>query len=416
MATDGRTLVSDHPDPKADPQAIIDRLSIWYAIGLGLVARLAALIFLPRQDLPDANAYLQSGRELFAGGQMSSHEYMPLYPVWTYLTGGGVTLRLADIGLSLATIWVVWRLALEIFGERRSALLAAFAMAVWPHAVFYSVSGLTETAYTLIVALGFLNLYRHRWWSAAVLLAVSVLVRPSLDIAIPVLILAFSVLVHREGPKTAGKRLGQYLAVYLVVMTPWWAHQFVKYDAFVRLNLGDGIVLYAGNNPMNKTGGGITGVDVDSAKFFELRHDPIARNEALKRAAFAYIREDPGRFLAMAGVKFLRFWRLWPYAPRYRTMPVIIVSLLSYGVMLAAAIWCLVANSREHWRAFAPIVLTAGYLSLVHMITIGSIRYRFPLEPFLIVLGTYPIARLLERLRRVRGGGSSIENSGISAP
>ena len=31
-------------------------------------------------------------------------------------------------------------------------------------------------------------------------------------------------------------------------MTPWWVHNYKKYDHFVRLSLGDGIAFYVGNN------------------------------------------------------------------------------------------------------------------------------------------------------------------------
>jgi hypothetical protein len=60
----------------------------------------------------------------------------------------------------------------------------------------------------------------------------------------------------------------------------------------------------------------------------------------------------------------------------------------------------LLAYAKSRWRPLLPIVLFAAYLTAVHMITIGSIRYRFPLEPFLIVLGSFTIARLISGKRR----------------
>ncbi len=373
-------------------------LGVQHAIVLGAAVRLLTLVLLPYQHLPDAKAYVDSGRELFATGTIVAHEYMPLYSIWAYLLGGETYLKLADIGLSLATIWLIWRLAGELFGDRRGALLAAFAAALWPHFIFYSVSGLTETAYAFLLVLAMLLLYRRNWWPGLALLALSVLVRPTLDLANPLLILVFVLIVHRGGLRQAAKRIGQYLAIYLVVMAPWWIHQGAKYDTFVRLNLGDGIVLYAGNNPMNRSGGGITGVDTDISRFNRMYKDPVARNNAMKRAAFAFIRDNPGRFVKLAGRKFVRFWRLWPYAEAYQTPSIIVVSLLSYGVMLLATLVFLLGFARGRWRMLAPILLIAAYLSAVHMLTIGSIRYRLPLEPFLIIIGCTLVARLASRL------------------
>ncbi len=373
-------------------------LGVQHAIVLGAAARLVTLVFLPYQHLPDAKAYFDGGRELFATGTIVADEYMPLYSIWSYLLGGGVYLKLADIGLSLATIWLIWKLAGELFGDRRGALLAAFAAALWPHFVFYSVSGLTETAYAFMLVLAMLLLYRKNWWPAFALLALMVLVRPTLDLANPLLILVFVLIVHRGGWRQAAKRIGQFLAIYVVIMAPWWVHQVAKYDTFVRLNLGDGIVLYAGNNPMNRSGGGITGVDTDISRFNRMYKDPVVRNDAMKAAAFAYIRDNPGHFIELAGVKFLRFWRLWPYAEAYQSPSIIVVSLLSYGVMLLATVIFLLGFARGRWRMLAPILLLGAYLSAVHMVTIGSIRYRLPLEPFLIIIGSTLIARLASRL------------------
>lgn len=393
-------------------------LGVQHAILLGLIVRLIVLALLPDQDFPDARTYLQSGRELFGSGRMVSHNYMPLYPIFTYLTGGGVTTKLADIALSVATIWLVWRLSTVLAEEdRRAALLAALAMALWPHAAFYSVSVLTETAYTFVLCLLFVCLYRRLWFWGLGLMALSILIRPSLDPLAPVLVLVFALLVHGVGWRAGFVRVAQYAVIYLVVMAPWWAHQYAKYDAFVRLNLGDGIVLYSGNNPANRTGGGVGFGEGDGPGITDTNpshpayriKDPIARNRALKAAAIAFIGDNPRRFVELAGIKFVRFWRLWPFAPAYQTPEIIVVSLLSYGVMLAAALIFLLRFAKGRWRTLSPILLLAAYLSAIHMITIGSIRYRYPLEPFLIVLGCFAVSRLMERvpgLRRLFGDGA----------
>lgn len=372
----------------------LSRLTVWHAVGIGVLVRVAVLVVLPDQDFPDARAYVNDGRALFRDGFIASIEYMPLYPIWTFITGGGLTLRLADIALSSATIWLVWRLSHEIFAHPGAALLAAFAAAVWPHFAFYAVSGLTETAFVFIVCLGFLLLYRDKWLAAAVCLVLSILIRPSLELLLPILMFAFASVVHRTGARIALTRVAILGVVYLVVMAPWWVHQHAKYGAFVRLNLGDGIVLYSGNNAMNRTGGGITDVDVDLTPFNHLRDQPVARNEAMKQAAIAFIGDNPIRFIELAGLKFVRFWRLWPHTPQYQNAAIIVVSLLSYGVMLLATIGFLIRHARAFWRPVLPILLYAGYLTAVHMVTIGSIRYRFPLEPFLIILGSYVIVRI----------------------
>jgi len=55
---------------------------------------------------------------------------------------------------------------------------------------------------------------------------------------------------------------------------------------------------------------------------------------------------------------------------------------------------------RRTARALLPIYLLIGYFTLVHVVTIASLRYRLPIEPFLIVMAAYPIGRMAEAARR----------------
>jgi len=314
--------------------------------------------------------------------------------------GQAFALKLSDVVLSTLSIWLVHGIALAMFKDRAAALVAALAAAVYPFFLFYAVSGLTETSYTFFVLLGFYLLYQGRLvWGAGVLV-VSILSRPSLELLLPILLLAFALIVHRLSWRQAGLLLAKTVLIYLVLMTPWWAHNYAKYDQFVHLNLGAGRMLYMGNNPMNQSGGGRERIDANMGRFYSEIDNPVIRNTAMKDEAIAYIRDNPGHFVAMAGVKFLRFWRLWPHAMEYQNWIYIFVSLASYGLALALALAFLLRRGLTHWRVLTPVILFAGFLSAVHMVTLGSIRYRFPLEPFILILAAQMAVEILARWGR----------------
>jgi 4-amino-4-deoxy-L-arabinose transferase-like glycosyltransferase len=390
------------------PRPRILPLTVGHALALGLVARLIALVALPPQNFFDAHTYVDAGRELFTTGRIANDLAMPLYPIWVYLAGGfagsAVAPHIADILLSTATIWLLYRLTLELFADRVAALLAAFAAALYPHFVFFAVTGLTETAYIFLTVLAFLLLYRARYFWGSVALVASILVRPSLDLLAPILIVVFALIVHRAGWRMAAVKLGQYVLVYLVLMTPWWVHNEMKYGQFVRLDLGGGMIMYLGNNPANKTGGGVCNeryCDHDRKNPAWQIRDPIEKDRALFQAGVGYIRDHPGRFVEMAGVKFLRFWRLWPYDEDYRTPLIIAASLLSYApALLLACVYLMRRGVRDGLRT-APILLYFCFLTAVHIITIASVRYRLPLEPFLIVFGMTALADLAAKVPRL---------------
>ena len=380
-----------------------NRIAIILTIAAGFIARLAVFAILPNQHFPDAGVYAETGRALMTTGFMSSPIYMPLYPIWTWIWGGAWGVKFGDVVLSTAMIWLVWRLANIITEDHLAAFVAALISAFYPYFLFYAVSGLSETLFTFLLLAAFLCLYRKWFAAGSAFLVLTILVRPAVDLVAPILVGLFALAIHRASVRQAALRIAQYACIYLALMTPWWVHNYERYGEFVRLDLGAGGALYAGNNPLNSSGGGVarkgSDTDVDWTQF-QLIKDPVKWNATLEHAAWSYIEEHPVHFLHMAGVKFVRFWRLWPYAEEYDKPWTVVVSLLSYGVLLGCAIVYLSKSGQKNFRVLSPIVLLTLYLTLVHMATVGSIRYRFPLEPFVIMLGSAELAAIARVVSR----------------
>ena len=378
-----------------------NKLNIWVVVAIALLGRVGVLLLLPNNEFPDTNTYLNAGRDLFTTGHIKADNVMPLYPIISYLLGNLLFIKLFDIVISSLTVLVVYKLAVSIFDNHIVGIFAAIITAVYPYFIFYSIAALTETTYIFLVLLAFYFLYKGKVLPGSIILVLSVLERPTLDLLAPILIFAFSYFVHKLSIKKSFMNVGLYLLVYLVLMSPWWIHNFTKYDTFVRLNLGDGITWYSGNNPLNMSGGGVVGSekgdDVDMSEFDKIK-DPIEKNNALKKAAFDYIRSNPGRFIELAGLKFVRFWRLWPYAPEYESIKYIVMSVFSFGIVLVLSIAFVLANLKKYFIKLLPIYGMILYFTAVHMVLIASLRYRLPLEPFLIIFASYALYRIYDRL------------------
>jgi hypothetical protein len=87
------------------------------------------------------------------------------------------------------------------------------------------------------------------------LLVLGILVRPTLDLLAPLLVALFGWIEARQStpPRVAAtvlRRIAIYGLLYVLLMAPWWWHNAHKYGRFVRLNLGDGIVLRMEHNPI----------------------------------------------------------------------------------------------------------------------------------------------------------------------
>jgi len=363
------------------------RKSLIFLFFLSLFVRLFALIAIPDLTFPDSETYLESGQQLLEKGIIESNRVMPLYPLLVDFFGGLGQIKYFDIFLSSITSIILAKIGLIVFEDRVKGFVAGFIFSIYPFSIFYSISSLTETLFTFLFLASVYFFYRQKVNLGVILLVISILVRPVLDLFAIVMILSFLVVYKRLNTKSFLKLVVSYLFIYSVIMSPWWFHNYNKYGSFVRLNLGDGFVLYSGNNILNKTGGGIVFVDFDPSEHNKIK-DPVLRNEKFKEDAFNFIKENPARFLDLAVKKFMKFWRITPYAKEYQETKYIIISIFSYGIILLFSfIYFFKAKYYEAIKVL-PLILLCIYLTFVHMITISSIRYRYPLEPILILFAT----------------------------
>ena len=367
-----------------------------------IIIRLFALLFLPNLYFQDSETYIQSGIHLFNKGYIKYDNVMPIYPIYTYILGKNINIKIFDILVSSLNVILIFKIAKILFNNINISILAGIISSIYPFFIFYSISILSENLYINFILLIFISLYSRNYLIAFILITLSILLRPILDlIAIP-LIFIFSYYIHNLSFHKIKYLILKYIFIYILLMSPWWIHQKIKYGEFVRLNLGDGIVLYSGNNKLNKSGGGAIdiekGADVDNSIFAKIKN-PVLKNEEMKKEALIYIKSDPIHFLKMMYIKFIRFWRLWPYSSIYEKPIFIIVSILSYGTCLIFSILFLIKINRINFIKIMPIIILISYICLIHIITISSIRYRLPIEPFLIIFASHYLINNLSGIK-----------------
>jgi len=395
------------------------RLFLLIIVLLGLALRLTAAVMVPDQGvhLGDAINYRFVGKKFWQTGIIGSDLFMPLYPIMVASIGPGWGQLLIDTLLSTSLIWLVYELSITLFADTAAALLAALGVALYPQFIYFAVVGLTEPLFMALFVAALLYWYRGFFVLAAVFAVLSILTRPAVDLLAPVMVLYFALIIHRLPIGAATKQFVVYAIIYCALMAPWWIHNYRAYGVFVRLDLGAGENFYAGNNPMNKSGGGIAGIDFQREDYrFSEFTDPVARDRAAWNAGLDYIRQEPVAFLQRAVVKFVRFWRLWPYAENYSSPAIIAVYILSYAPVFLLTLVYLALWGLPEFVRIAPILGFAGYLTLVNVVFIASLRYRLPIEPFMIMFAATAAIRLARRwpsgkslLARVGMDGANLE-------
>ena len=374
------------------------RLTLIAILVAAFALRVFAAVIVPDQSvmLGDAVAYREVGKSLWATGQMNALYFMPLYPALVAVFGPGWLQLLIDIALSTALVWLIYELTDAIFASKRAAVLAAAVAAVYPYFIFYSIVGLTETLFMVLLLSAYLCWYRNAYIAASVFSVLGILTRPVLDPLAPLLLLYFAIAIRGLSIKAAAKYLAIYVGIYCVLMAPWWLHNYKAYQTFVRLNLGSGVALLSGNSPSNQSGGIDNNLNATMAPFAEIA-DPVARDKAMQRAALNYIKEDPGRFLIQAAKRFQRFWSPWPLTEEYSRPLYKLISFCSFIPVLLLALVFVVLYGRTYFRRIAPLLLFIVYLNSLHLVFPASLRYRLPVEPFLIVLAAAGAVHLVDR-------------------
>lgn len=375
-------------------------IDIKHVLFLALFVRFLTLIIIPNQIFPDSNTYSQMADELLSGNVVNTILHMPGYAIWlkigNSITNNSYGVKFLDIIISSLSVWVIYLLSKKIFKSEIAAKISAIISAFYPYFIFFSITGLSENLFIFLLLCSFLCLYNKKIIIASVLLTCSTLIKGSTDYIYPIILIIFLFFIYKSKLKECLIYLAKYIVIYCILMTPWWIHNWNKYDQFVRLSLADGHHLYIGNNIKNIRGTGIGGVDVDFREFDKYQKNPIEQSKKYKIEVKKFITENPRDFLLLTSKKMLKFWSFYPNAEEYKSFFYVITSIMSYGIIFLLSIIFLIRYGNNFFIPLLPIITFILFLMLIHSVTIVSIRYRLPIDPFLIIFASYQIKELLK--------------------
>ncbi len=394
---------------------------------LAVAARAGMLVFAEWRpsafDFPDSHRYVSVARNIAAGlGPIESEDVRagtdPVYPgilsigVWLGADDDAAVMR---FGRFVNVVFGVISVALLALFARRfvgdvAALFAAAILAVDPIMVFFNALVLTETVYVALVLAGFLALTRlggrrGRLWGAAAGLALGVAtVTRSSSLFLPVLVLPFA--WHLAGgdpiaPVEGTKRLGRrcvvslcYMATICAVLVPTIARNYGLFGHFVPVRTGSGASLMEGLGPWAD---GAPGMDRIVYPAFPHGANEYDRDVICRSAALEWAWDHPGRALALAWAKLRRTWSVAINASDYSSWFHILVAWLTVFPEFLLAI-CGVWLLRRRPAVLALLLVVAAYFTLLHMVFVGSVRYRVPAMPFVFVLAGVGVERLWRKV------------------
>lgn len=316
-----------------------------------------------------------------------------------------IVIRIVQALISGALCWIVYRIGRRLFSPEAGMAAAAVA-ALDPVLAYFSVLVLSEMLFAALLAGAVLCLLKTgdggmRWAVACgVLLGLSALVRPPVLLLIPVLLgVWLAVNRSRTGIRTA---LAAGI-VALAVISPWPIRNYRLTGRPVFTTLSAGASLYEGTCP-EADGGPAMEKITWPAEIAGMNE--VEKNGFLRAKAVGCMRADPIRMIRLAGSKLARFWNIFPNFGTYRQVSYMAVSALHVlPVMVCVAIGLALWRGRP--AAAVVLAVPAVYFSLLHMVFVGSIRYRAPVMPLLGVFAGAGIVAVLRRFHVMRRAGGS---------
>ena len=177
-------------------------------------------------------------------------------------------------------------------------------------------------------------------------------------------------------------------------MMPWWIRNGRVTGHFVPTTLQVGASLYDGWNPHATGASDMSYVPAFEAAERKAEAEGVADtrdtfeyrlNQRMRDAAVSWARQNPDAVLRLALVKFVRIWNIWPNEPAFSRPVVRLAVAVTYLPLLILGLVGAYQAIGRGWP-YVLCFLPALYLTMLHMIFIGSIRYREPAMLGMIVL------------------------------
>ena len=391
------------------------RVALWLVLCTALALRVTGAIYWHQQNesldtlfrFGDSHSYwtlaenLSAGKHYEYGSENARVFRAPLYPLFltpfaafSESSQGVLAARITGCVLGTFAVYLIVVLAKRLGGSC-AGIGAGVVAACYPAAMGMSFLILSEMLFIPLMLLHLIcwqNAYSSPERSRQLLDAglgglcagLAVLARPSWLLFIP-----FSTMVGVATSKNRSKHLliGCMSAVTLAItMSPWWVRNYVTTGKFVPTTLQVGPSLYDG---LHASATGASNMDFTKAIYekqikLDLEDDNLEStleyrlNKLATQEAIAWAKENPSRVGSLAILKFGKTWSLWPDggesgSPKIR----LVLTVGCFATLLLAFVGSLVIFRESLW-ILAICWLPTLYFTLLHMVFVGSIRYREP--------------------------------------
>ncbi|MCP4421387.1 MAG: glycosyltransferase family 39 protein [Chloroflexi bacterium] len=356
-----------------------------------------------------------------------------LYTLWltaVYAISGAnpIVARLIQaVAAGILMPWFIYRFAIYMIPSASSiatkqtfllgqkvGIVGAAIMAVYIYFVYYAASLITETFYIIAIMWAFDLTFKiiksdakmSDWILLGVALGTAVLLRQLFLLFIPFLLLW---LWWAKRPKL--RYLVLQVGIVLGMMLPFTIRNYYAFDKIVPLNTNSGYAFFWGNHPIYGTkfvpiltpemG---TYQSLIPQELLDIHLNEAELDSALLGRGLDFVFDDPGRYVLLSLSRIPTYFNFLPSSQS--SLVSNISRVASFGLFfpfMLAGLWYSLRQKRPSWQAWLASPFTLIYLfmlfySSIHILTWTLIRYRIPVDTFLIIFAAWALVLLAEWL------------------
>jgi 4-amino-4-deoxy-L-arabinose transferase-like glycosyltransferase len=345
--------------------------------------------------------------------------FTPIYP---YLVAGifkvwGIYSDLSHIIISMLnsafvalTIIPIYSIAKRTFGQG-VAVASSWIWAFLPTAMFFPIAWVWDTTLAaLFLTLIFWATLAMRenqtlsaWAGYGALWAIGVLINPSILSLLPFL-LGWLLWQSHKARVPWVKFAASTLLVFAIALGPWTIRNYGVFGKFIVLRSNFGLELWLGNNPSVPDTWSPWLHPNDNFQEGEKykRMGEIAYMAEKQKEAITFMRTHPADTLYFTFRRFVNNWLgvtdspvdSWSHSP-YNVKAFVVLNCLFPLFTLLGALFAY----REKQREAVPFAMVLLVFPAIFYVTHTSPRYRFPMDPIMVVLAAHGVTSAISLLR-----------------
>jgi len=322
-----------------------------------------------------------------------------------------ISARLFCVLISGISIILLFFNGLLFFGNKVYSSLVSLFFSIYPPSIFYSVNLLTENLSILLIlicSLLLIQILRNQKNIIYICLLGFFLGLLTLSRSAYVLLPFFIILSIYIGKYFYSKSLHISKAksiliifFYILTLMPWTIRNYIIYDAFVPTTTRTGYMAYLSNHDLNEEivlNGGYIKNDNFLSTIDNIRNenDSVVTSKILFAKSLDEIFNNKTNFVEAVinrGINYLNF-RPNPYKESYTKNDLIM--FLFWIPILTLFLLNLLKKKKDYEIIFLILIL---YTFLVHLPFWGISRFRFPTDPYFILLAFNTIMQYFPNIR-----------------